>query len=71
MGGETATCDRLWTNARLATLAAGDRPYGRIDNGAIAARNGRIVYAGPRADLPAGLSPRETIDCGGRWITPG
>src|SRR5690606_16159658 len=71
MGGETATCDRLWTNARLATLAAGDRPYGRIDSGAIAARNGRIVYAGPRADLPAGLSPRETIDCGGRWITPG
>ena len=71
MGGETATCDRLWTNARLATLAAGDRPYGRIDNGAIAARNGRIVYAGPHADLPAGLSPRETIDCGGRWITPG
>ena len=71
MEGETATCDRLWTNARLATLAAGDRPYGRIDNGAIAARNGRIVYAGPRADLPAGLSPRETIDCGGRWITPG
>lgn len=71
MGGETATCDRLWTNARLATLVAGRGQHGRVDDGAIAAKDGRITYAGPRSDLPAGLSPRETIDCGGRWITPG
>ncbi len=66
-----ATCDRLWTNARLATLVAGQPSYGRIDDGAIAAKDGRILYAGPRADLPADASPLETIDCGGRWITPG
>lgn len=71
MGGETATCDRLWTNARLATLVAGERPYGRIDDGVVAARDGRILYAGPRTEPSATLSPRETIDCGGRWITPG
>lgn len=71
MGGEVATCDRIWTNARLATLVAGLNPCGRIDDGVIAAKDGRIVYAGPRADLPAELSPRETIDCAGRWITPG
>ncbi len=66
-----ATCDRLWTNARLATLVAGQPSYGRIDDGAIAAKDGRILYAGPRADLPADILPLETIDCGGRWITPG
>ncbi len=67
----TRTIDRLWTHARLATMAA-DRPgIGRIEDGAVAARDGRIVFAGPRADLPAGLDVAETIDCGGRWITPG
>lgn len=71
MGGDTATCDRLWTNARLATMAGREHPYGRIDDGVIAARDGRIAYAGPRSELPAVLVPRETIDCAGRWITPG
>lgn len=71
MAGATATCDRLWTNARLATLVAGPTPYGRIDDGVIAAKDGRIAYAGPRADLPESLAPLETIDCAGRWITPG
>ncbi len=63
-------CDTLWTNARLATMVAGPIPYGVIENGAIAAEGGRIVFAGPRAGMPA-VSPRETIDCEGRWITPG
>ena len=63
-------CDTLWTNARLATMVAGPIPYGMIENGAIAAEGGRIVFAGPRAGMPA-VSPRETIDCEGRWITPG
>lgn len=62
--------DRVWRNARLATLAA-DRPgLGLVEDGAVAARDGRIVFAGPAADLPA-LPEAETIDCGGRWITPG
>lgn len=65
------TIDTLWTHARLATMAA-DRPgLGRIDDGVVAARDGRIVYAGPCADLPLGLDVAETIDCGRRWITPG
>lgn len=37
----------------------------------IAARDGIIVYAGPRADAPTGLIAAESIDCDGRWITPG
>jgi imidazolonepropionase len=59
--------DRLWINARLATMA-GDG-LGVVEDGAVAARNGRIAYAGPRAGAPANAA--EIIDCAGRWITPG
>lgn len=61
--------DRLWRNARLATMAG--EGLGIVEGGAVAARDGRIAFAGPERDLPAGLRPSETIDCGGRWITPG
>ncbi len=43
---------------------------GPIDKGVIASTDGRIVYAGPEADAPA-FDAAETIDCAGRWITPG
>lgn len=59
-------CDRVWRNARLATMAAA----GEIGDGLIAARDGRILYAGAAADAPA-LDAAETVDCDGRWITPG
>ena len=46
--GETLACDKLWTNARLATMSPTvDTPYGAIEDGVIAAHDGRIVYAGP------------------------
>jgi imidazolonepropionase len=51
-------------------LGAVDAPYGAIEDGVIAARDGRIVFAGARQDAPA-FDATETIDCGGRWITPG
>ena len=63
-------CDRVWSHARLATLAAGQPGLGEVEDGLIAALDGRIVYAGPRADAPA-LEAAETIDCAGRWVTPG
>ena len=47
-----------------------DAPYGAIEDGVIAARDGRILYAGPRDAAPA-FAATETIDCAGRWITPG
>ena len=69
--GETLACDKLWTNARLATMSpAIDAPYGTIEDGVIAARDGRILYAGPRSEAPA-FQAAEAIDCAGRWITPG
>ena len=61
-------CDRLWKNARLATMTG--QGLGLVDKGLIAARGGDIVYAGPEAEAPAFTAP-EVVDCDGRWITPG
>jgi imidazolonepropionase len=55
-------CDTLWTNCRL--LVKAGQPV--IDNGMVAAKDGRIVYAGPAADYTG-----ETIDLQGRLVTPG
>jgi len=63
-------CDRVWRGARLATMAAAQPGLGIVENGLIAARDGRIVYAGAASDAP-GLDAAETIECEGRWITPG
>lgn len=64
-------CDRLWRNARLATLAPSMPGLGEVDDGLIACRDGLIVFAGPARDAPGGLDARDVIDCEGRWITPG
>ncbi len=60
--------ERLWHNARLATMA--DDALGRVEDGVVACAAGRIVYAGPAAQAPP-APDAERIDCGGRWITPG
>jgi imidazolonepropionase len=64
-------CDRLWTHARLATLAPERPGLGVVEDGAIASRDGLILFAGPTAELPTSLEAVETIHCDGRWITPG
>ena len=61
-------CDRLWRKARLAIMAGGG--LGLIDDGVVAAKDGKILFAGAASDAPA-LDPIETIACDGRWITPG
>ncbi|ARR52310.1 imidazolonepropionase [Rhizorhabdus wittichii DC-6] len=61
-------CDRLWRDARLATMAGNG--LGIVEDGVVATSEGRILYAGPAADAPAFDPDRaETLD--GRWITPG
>ena len=63
--------DRIWHNARLATMR-GDRPDpGEIDHGLIAARDGHIAFAGAQSDFSVDADAAERIDCAGRWITPG
>lgn len=62
--------DTVWYNARLATLAEGTPGLGIVAGGAVAAKDGRIVFAGPATDLP-GDDAAQRIDCEGRWITPG
>ena len=65
-------CDRLWRNARLATLNPALPGLGLVENGVIAVQDGRILYAGEEASLPFPIeNAAEIIDCGGRWITPG
>ena len=62
-------CDRLWRHARLATMAGPG--LGVVEDGAVASLDGRIVFSGAASDLPASLDTAQTIDCQGRWITPG
>ncbi|MBV8443071.1 MAG: imidazolonepropionase [Hyphomicrobiales bacterium] len=64
--------ETIWLNARLATLASSANGLGTVDNGALAARSGRIVFVGPEEEVPAAWRARARIvDCVGRWITPG
>ncbi|MEZ2333815.1 imidazolonepropionase [Mesorhizobium sp. RCC_202] len=73
MGGANGKSGlRLWRNARLATMADGAAGLGIVEKGAIAVRDGLIVYAGAEADMPAAAGQgADTVDCEGRWVTPG
>jgi imidazolonepropionase len=59
--------DRVFTNARLATMAPGMPGLGVVEKGIVAESGGRITYAGPAERIDAA----EIVDCGGRWVTPG
>ena len=57
--------DRIFTNARLATMAG--QGLGVVESGMVAETAGRIIYAGPMQKMDAAV----VVDCAGRWITPG
>jgi imidazolonepropionase len=65
--------DTLWLDANIATMVAGKNPYGAIERGAIAAKDGRIAWLGFAADLPGDpetlAQTQRRMD--GAWITPG
>lgn len=63
-------CDQVWRNARLATLDPSKMGLGEVLDGLVASAHGRIVFAGAASDAPA-LEAAKTVDCAGRWITPG
>jgi imidazolonepropionase len=62
--------DRIWLDARLATLDPKRAGLGIVDNGAVASIGGRVAFAGPAADLPGGWDAAERIHCAGRLVTP-
>jgi imidazolonepropionase len=64
------TWDSLCTNVNLATMAEGGAPYGAIEHGALAIKEGRIAWLGAAADLPH-QDAGEVIDGAGGWLTPG
>ncbi|MDQ6923088.1 MAG: imidazolonepropionase, partial [Pseudomonadota bacterium] len=51
--------------------AAAADGYGTIRDGALAARDGRIAWVGPRRDLPFGWRAEAEHDGRGAWLTPG
>lgn len=62
--------ERVWTGARIATLDPRRPGLAVIEDGAVAARDGRIAWVGPAAEMPV-LDATERVDLAGRWITPG
>ncbi|MBP2229031.1 imidazolonepropionase [Azospirillum agricola] len=73
----TTPWDTLWIDLSVATMTApeghGADGYGAITDAAIGVKDGRIVFVGPRADLPG---PMESLAAdvrsgGGGWMTPG
>ncbi|WAC48410.1 imidazolonepropionase [Asticcacaulis sp. SL142] len=60
-------CDCLWTNARL-LMTNGQGALSIVEPGIIAARDGRIVYAGPGHDH---VQADRIINVDGRLISPG
>jgi imidazolonepropionase len=65
--------DTLWVDANLATMREGGAPYGAIERGAVAAKDGKIEWVGYAADLPGHAVDlaREVRRCDNAWITPG
>jgi imidazolonepropionase len=64
--------DALWRNGKLATMTEG-APFGLIENGVIAAEDGRIAWVGMESALPGAPATcaRAVHDLGGRLLTPG
>ncbi len=60
----------LWRHARLATLVAGS-PWGEIADGALLVAGHSVRWAGPDAELPAGLPPLAEHHLDGALVTPG
>jgi imidazolonepropionase len=63
--------DRLLVDCNIATLEERPgNPLGRIENGAIAIAEGKVLRVGKRTEL-AGFRAKEVVALGGAWVTPG
>ncbi|WP_019675742.1 imidazolonepropionase [Arsukibacterium perlucidum] len=64
--------DAIWINANIATMTNNGMPYGAIENGVLAVKDGIIVFVGSRGELPefdAMATPLH--DMQGKWLLPG
>ncbi|SDK54721.1 imidazolonepropionase [Microbulbifer yueqingensis] len=67
----TERCDLLLTNLHAATMDPSiPGGYGAVEDAAVAVTGGRIVWIGPRRELPECTADR-VIDGEGQWLTPG
>ena len=60
----------ILTNAALATMEHGVRPYGLIPTGAVAMDGGRIAWCGPADAMPDDYAAWPRRDLEGRLVTP-
>jgi len=67
---ESPQWDLLLTHATLATLD-GPTPFGLVEDGALACKDGTIAWLGPMAQLPEGATAAREDDLGGALVTPG
>ena len=67
------TWDRLWIDCHLATVDPSAESYGIVRDGAVASKDGNLVYVGPAVDLPDAPERLATDveSLGGKWVTPG
>lgn len=65
--------DQVWIDVNLATMDPSiSAPYGAFTNAAIAVKDGKIAWLGPRSELPAFDVLSIPVYRGkGGWITPG
>jgi len=68
-----ARWESLWIDANLATFDKPNKPFGTIENAAIAVSKGRISWIGKMSELsgPPNTLADSVTNCDGKWITPG
>ncbi|WP_026380016.1 imidazolonepropionase [Afifella pfennigii] len=64
--------DLLLRDVRIATLepGIGKGALGVLERGALAARDGKVLWVGPEAELPA-FAAAKVLTLDGRWVMPG
>jgi imidazolonepropionase len=65
--------DRVWIGGNIATMVAGAEPYGKLNDAAVAVRDGRIAWIGGAADARSAAASRgvPVEDFSGLWLLPG
>ena len=67
----TERCDLLITNVHAATMDPSlPGVYGAVEDAAVAVTGNKIVWLGPRRELPDTVADK-VIDGEGQWLTPG